>query len=103
MSLRFHICMKGMQTLSLPHSPNKSKRPRTSLVVQWLRLHSPNERGLGSILGQGTRSHVVQLRSRAGKLINLKKKKKACKLHFPDVKPSQTPSFEREELSCGAR
>ena len=35
---------------------------RTSLVVQWLRLHAPNAGGLGSIPGQGTRSHMPQQR-----------------------------------------
>ena len=30
----------------------------TSLVVQWVRLHTPNAGGLGSIPGQGTRSHM---------------------------------------------
>ena len=30
----------------------------TSLVVQWLRLHTPNTGGLGSIPGQGTRSRM---------------------------------------------
>ena len=35
----------------------------TSLVVQWLRLRASNAGGLGSIPGQGTRSHVPQLRS----------------------------------------
>ena len=39
----------------------------TSLVVQWLRLHAPNARGLGwilgSILGQGTRSHMLQIKT----------------------------------------
>ena len=29
-----------------------------SLVVQWVRLHTPNSGGLGSITGQGTRSHM---------------------------------------------
>ncbi|TEA32094.1 hypothetical protein DBR06_SOUSAS6610005, partial [Sousa chinensis] len=33
-----------------------------SLVVQWLRLHAPNAGGPGSISGQGTRSHVLQLK-----------------------------------------
>ncbi|TEA30390.1 hypothetical protein DBR06_SOUSAS17710012, partial [Sousa chinensis] len=33
-----------------------------SLVVQWLRLHTPNAGGLGSIPGQGTGSHMPQLR-----------------------------------------
>ena len=34
----------------------------TSLVVQGLRLHISSARGLGSIPGQGTRSHMPQLR-----------------------------------------
>jgi len=36
----------------------------TSLVVQWLRLHAPNAGDLGSIPGQGTRSHMLQPRVR---------------------------------------
>ena len=31
-------------------------------MVQWLRLHAPNAGGLGSVPGQGTRSHVPELR-----------------------------------------
>ena len=34
---------------------------RTSLVVQWLRLHSPSAEP-GSILGWGTGSHMLQLK-----------------------------------------
>ena len=34
-----------------------------SLVVRWLRLHVPNAGGLFSILGQGTRSHMLQTKS----------------------------------------
>ena len=41
----------------------------TSLVVQWLRLHSPNAEGKGSIPGQGTRSHMLHLRPRTAKEI----------------------------------
>ena len=33
-----------------------------SLAVQWLRLHTPNATGPGSFPGQGTRSHMLQLR-----------------------------------------
>ncbi|TEA32806.1 hypothetical protein DBR06_SOUSAS4210129 [Sousa chinensis] len=33
------------------------------MVVQWVRLHAPNAGGLGSIPGQGTRSHMPQPRS----------------------------------------
>ena len=40
----------------------KKKNGATSLVVQWLRLHTPNAESLGSIPGQGTRSHMLQLR-----------------------------------------
>ena len=39
-----------------------------SLVVQWLRLLVPNAVGLGSIPGQGTRSHMPQLRLRMPQL-----------------------------------
>ena len=39
---------------------------QTSLVVQWLRLHTPMQ-GLGSIPSQGTRSCMLQLRPRAAK------------------------------------
>ena len=34
----------------------------TSLVVYWLGLCAPNAGDPGSILGQGTRSHMLQLR-----------------------------------------
>ena len=40
----------------------------TSPVVQWLRLCAPNARGPGLIPGQGTRSHVPQLRVRGPQL-----------------------------------
>ena len=40
---------------------NNNNNTGTSLVVQWLRLHVPNSGGLGSIPGQGTRSHMLQL------------------------------------------
>ena len=36
--------------------------PRTYLAVQWLRLHAPCTRALSSIPGQGTRSHMPQIR-----------------------------------------
>ena len=34
-----------------------------SLVVQWLRFWAPTAGGTGSIFGQGTRSHMPQLRA----------------------------------------
>ena len=39
----------------------------TSLVAQWLRPQAPNTEGPGSILYQGTRSRMPQLRSGAAK------------------------------------
>ena len=44
-------------------------------MVQWLRLHSPNRGVLSLILGQGTRSHMLQLE---------KKKRRA---HEPQLRP----------------
>jgi len=32
-------------------------------LAQWLRLHAPNAGGPGSILGQGTRSHMAATKS----------------------------------------
>ena len=40
----------------------KYKTWGTSLVVQWLRLCAPNAGAVGLIPGQGTRSHMLQLR-----------------------------------------
>ena len=36
----------------------KTGKIGTSLVVQWIRLRAPNAGGLGSIPGQGSRSHM---------------------------------------------
>ena len=41
-----------------------TRRGGTSLVAHWLRLHIPNAGGLGSIPGQGTRSHMPQGREK---------------------------------------
>ena len=46
---------------------NKIVGVGNSLVVQWLRLCTPDSGGLGSIPGQGTRSHMPQLRFYAAK------------------------------------
>ena len=69
----------------------KSTSLRTSLVVQWLRFHAPNAEGPGLIPGQGTRSHMLQLKilyaaaktwcSQINK--NLKKKKKKSTSLWP--------------------
>ena len=39
----------------------------TSLLVLWLRLSAPSAGGPGLLPGQGTRSHVLQLRPGAAK------------------------------------
>ena len=66
-------------------------------MVQWLGLHIPNVGGLCLILGQGTRSHMLQLGNLAtaktwqGKEIFLKKKARGCEQnHRP---PSPRPPF----------
>ena len=49
---------------------------RTSLVVQWLRFHTPNTGGLGLIPGQGTKIlHVTQCNQKK-KVFLVKKKNK---------------------------
>ena len=45
-----------------PGLQNLKEWAGTSLVVQWLRLRTPNARGPGSIPGQGTRFHMPQLK-----------------------------------------
>ena len=42
----------------------------TSVVVQWLGLHASKARALSWIPGEGSRSHMAQLRLGAAKLIN---------------------------------
>ena len=38
---------------------------KTALVAQWLTLYGPNAGSLGLIPGQGTRSHMLQLKTSA--------------------------------------
>ena len=52
----------------------------TSLVVQWIRLCTPNTGGPGSIPGQGTRFHVLQL-----KILNV-----ATKTRHSQIKKKKT-------------
>ena len=92
-----------------------------SLVVQWLTFLTPNAGSLGSIPGQGTRSHMLQLRvlmlqlkfhMRQQKLkisrvptktwcsqINAKKKKTTLVYHIPlSLHTSQLPTEKAREL-----
>ena len=44
------------------HNCHVKNEGSTSLVVRWLRLHAPSAGSLGSIPGQGIRSHMLQLK-----------------------------------------
>ena len=58
-------------------SLHESSTPGTSLVVQWLRLHTPNAGCPGSIPCRGTRCHRPQLRVHMMQL----------KSHVPQLRP----------------
>ena len=51
------LYMRGYSSIT-----QNSPKMGTSLVVQWLRLHTPNAKGPSSIPGWGTRFHMLQLR-----------------------------------------
>ena len=53
---------KGHADLRAKHTEYNEKKKGTPLVVQGLRLHAPTAGTPGSIPGQGTRSHMPQLR-----------------------------------------
>ena len=61
----------------------------TSLAVQRLRLHVPNAGGLGSIRGQGTRSHTLKLKSLCAVT------KRSCLL---ELRPSAANKYFGEEV-----
>ena len=63
---RHSLNMKNVEQISCLRSYGWG----TSLVVQWLRLCAPNAGGPGLIPGQGTISHIPQLRVR---MLQLKK------------------------------
>ena len=58
----FWVSKTSSPLLAMACTTSKCATSETSLVVRWLRLHSPNARGRGSISGQGTKSHMPQLR-----------------------------------------
>ena len=53
------ISFQNLDSVSLVFFFTPKAFTGTSLVVQWLRVHGPNAEGLGSIPGQGTRSHML--------------------------------------------
>ena len=56
---KLHVPEPGL-IFTLWFFPHQSERALEDfLVVQWLRFHTPSAGGLGSIPGQGTRSHMA--------------------------------------------
>ena len=49
----------GKLIIFLVHFLYQKGSHRTSLVLQWLGLHTPKSGGLSSIPGQGTTSHML--------------------------------------------
>ena len=76
----------------------------TSLVVQWLRLHTPNAWGLILIPGWGTRSHMPQRKMphAAVKTQHRPKKKKFWDLHGA-IKKAEHWRIDVFELRCWRR
>ena len=68
-------------------------RNETSLVVQWLRQHTPNAGGPGLIPSQGTGSHIPQLRPRVVKEIKNFFKEMRINLHL------QRPNAKAEAVT----
>ena len=54
--------LSSSSSSSRKYSGWQNKLWGTSLVIQWLRLHTPNAEGPSSIPGQGTRCPMLQLR-----------------------------------------
>ena len=75
---RCHIPHKLTETVNDPLPKSQVKNIEGSLVVQWLRLRAPNAGGPGSIPGQGTRSHMPQLRPGTAKTKNEHRKSAAA-------------------------
>ena len=66
----------------------------TSLVVQWLRLCTPNAGDLGSTPGRGTRSHIPQLSVRMPQLKMLQQR-----FRVPQLRPGQIKTFYKKTSS----
>ena len=80
-------CSQGTAKAGVASQESKEVSKITSALglpcmVQWLRLHAPNAEGLGSIPGQGFRSHMPQLR---GCMLQLNPA-----LHVPQLRPGTT-------------
>ena len=82
-----------MATIS--YKDNKSLG--TSLVVQWLRIRTLSAKGLGSIPGQGTRPHMLQLKILCSTTKTWSSQINKNKLKKKDIK-AQLPRPEAEHL-----
>ena len=69
----------------------------TSLVVQWLTIFTPNAGGPGSIPGQGTRYHVLQLRVH---MLKLKILHETMKIEDPECKDGRTEKTATTRVYC---
>ena len=58
----YSLLMLPPSVITVPGGSLLKGKSRTSLVAQWLRLWAPTAGDPGSILGQGTRSHMPQLK-----------------------------------------
>ena len=53
------ICIRGGSLKEVVEGKEQSRTsPGASLAAQWIRFRTPHAGGLGSIPGQGTRSHM---------------------------------------------
>ena len=68
----------------------------TYLVVQWLRLHTANAGGLISIPGQGTRSHMPQLKDSAC----LSENRRFCVLQLRPSAAKKKKKKKKKKKSC---
>ena len=66
----------------------KTLQSGISLVVQWPTLHAPKARGLGFIPAQGTRFHMLQLKSSHAKTRDPARCDKDQRFQVPQIRPS---------------
>ena len=67
----------------------------TSLVVQWIRLCTPNTGGPGSIPGQGTRFHMLQL-----KILNVATKTRHSQIKKKKRKEKKRKGVLQRSFTC---
>ena len=83
----------------------KTTKRGSSLVVQWLRLLAPNAGGLGLIPGQGTRSHMPQLKMSCAMIKSWRSQNKQNKKNYQQCrkkrntnrKPTRIPATSISE------